>query len=868
MKRFDTQAVADRLRQRLRVKEEWANVLREGTVGNLIDTLADGEAEIVRYLEYLFLEKKWKTARNITSLTSMGDLIGRKRNMAVSSVGYVLVSHTDPERNMRLPNYGSSFFNIDQISDWDGLAKDENASFMEKASFTPWMTPINYVIPKGTVFKTGNGIQFISLESVESRQLIEPYKSIRADRKKYLNFIEAGGWNGIKYLKVPVIQGILTKMTLGIATGVRFEGFVIDSSSVEAGTNAISRHYFNVFVTPPNDIGRLQEKWEQVENIRLAGPYDKVYEVKYLSGTDRVLVKFGDGITGWRLPPGSIVSCDYLDTLGEGGNVMQRFQVTTMILPDGVAQVDPRTNKQEQFLACTNIVPIMGGRSIESEDTFKSDAPSSYLLSHTTSAVRTYIEQIRKRAPVSILQLKVFLSRVVEANSYGSNSKEYISNESSGVLQEITKTKNALIVCAVRSNGTKFDDPEVELIRPITTALAEKKSPADTFQYLEPNFIKIRANITVGTKETLPEPEIRDQIRSAILGKYSIFNVDFDRTYHKSVIDEAASGFSYVSYINSFMEIKGNVDQRPMIITREMFPRDALVSDLTLLAFKFGFDKSISKNMDNAGLRNFKQSSPYLVRCDIRFKNVPSKDKSFFLFDNRADTANVKELMDAEGEPIKKGTRVPVYISRMYPGFGDYIMWDEYDDAFINRQVRTAQYPFINKITSDEYCLRMKLFDQEPFEQRPLFIDNLGFKKQFNVNMVDPEERVPLSLEEDSEITGNYCYRRNNNYFPRSKIIFTENYGDIRDPQYASGYLVIPIDRVISPKDLKDLSIQLANSDSFEEMSDAVHSQLREVVRVDAWARPNVIDFGPLYGNDLIFSDPDDILVEKKFIVQ
>jgi hypothetical protein len=868
VKRFDTTAIGDRTRQRLRVKEEWANILKEGTIGNLIDTLSDGEAEIVRYLEYLFLEKKWKTARNITSLTSMGDLIGRKRNMAVSAVGFILVSHTDPERIVRLPNYGSSFFNIDQLSDWDDLAKNENASYMEKAAFTPWITPINYNIPKGTVFRTGNGIQFISLENVESRQLIEPYRAIKADPEKYHDFIRAGGWNGIKYLKVPVIQGIQTSVTLGVAVGGRFEGFVIDSTTVEAGTNAISRRYFNVFVTPPNDFGGLKEKWEQVDNIRLAGPYDKVYEIKYLSNSDRVLVKFGDGITGWRLPKGSVVSCDYLDTMGEEGNVAQRFQVTSMTLPNGLNQVDPRTSKQEQFLTCTNITPIMGGRSIESEDTFKSDAPSSYLQSYTTSTIDTYIEQIRKRAPVNILQLRVFLSKVIEANSYGASAGEYQSNIASGVLQEITKKKNSLVVCAVRSNGTKFDDPDTELIIPITTSLSEKKSPADTFSYLEPNFVKLRANVTVSTKETLPESEIRDQVRSAILGRYGVFNVDFGTTYNKSVVDDISSGFEYVSHVNSFIEVKGNVNQKAMILTREMDPIQALKSPETLVAYKFQFDKSISKNKDCSGLQNFKQSSPYLVRCDIRYKEAPEQDKSFFLYDSRTDSSNVVTLMDAEGLSIKAG-RVPVYTSLLYPGFGDYITWDEYDDTFVNRQVRTAQYPFINRITSDDYCLRMKLFNQDPFEQRPLFIDNLGIKKQFKVELVsNPTERVALSLE-GGEVTGNYCYRRNVNYFENSKIIFFENYDDYNDPQYATGFLVVPLNRVVSEGDINELTTQMSTLGStISDMADIIASQMSERVRVDAWARPNIVDFEALYDNDLIFSDEEDVMIEKKFIVK
>jgi hypothetical protein len=37
------------------------------------------------------------------------------------------------------------------------------------------------------------------------------------------DFIAAGGWNGIKYVKVPIIQGELKTIEFGYATGARFE---------------------------------------------------------------------------------------------------------------------------------------------------------------------------------------------------------------------------------------------------------------------------------------------------------------------------------------------------------------------------------------------------------------------------------------------------------------------------------------------------------------------------------------------------------------------------------------------------------------------------------------------------------------------
>ena len=53
MKRFDQEAIKKRLIDRLRVKEEWAMLVEDGTIYNIIDVVSEGLAENARYLEYL-----------------------------------------------------------------------------------------------------------------------------------------------------------------------------------------------------------------------------------------------------------------------------------------------------------------------------------------------------------------------------------------------------------------------------------------------------------------------------------------------------------------------------------------------------------------------------------------------------------------------------------------------------------------------------------------------------------------------------------------------------------------------------------------------------------------------------------------------
>jgi hypothetical protein len=54
---------------------EWAQIAPDGTIDNVIRTWAETENEITRYLEYLYQEKKYNNARNLSSITHMTDLV-------------------------------------------------------------------------------------------------------------------------------------------------------------------------------------------------------------------------------------------------------------------------------------------------------------------------------------------------------------------------------------------------------------------------------------------------------------------------------------------------------------------------------------------------------------------------------------------------------------------------------------------------------------------------------------------------------------------------------------------------------------------------------------------------------------------------
>ena len=205
MKRFDFDASKARMMQRARIHLDWAKLMENGTFSCILDGQAESISELSRYLEYCTLEKKWDTAQNTSSRLHMTDMLGYKPNRPVSSTGYIVVSHTDAEGNNRLKNLGSRFFDIDELSNYDDITKATSYTSTENASLVPWTDSKIYSVPKGTRFISADGIEFLATETVSTRFLTEKYSNILADENLKADFLKAGGWNGLKYLKIPVI---------------------------------------------------------------------------------------------------------------------------------------------------------------------------------------------------------------------------------------------------------------------------------------------------------------------------------------------------------------------------------------------------------------------------------------------------------------------------------------------------------------------------------------------------------------------------------------------------------------------------------------------------------------------------------------
>lgn len=867
MKRFTPDAIKARMIERLRVSEDWAPILQEGTVGNLIDTIAEGNAELARYEEYLLGEKKWKTAMNFSSLQSQSDLIGYKRRLPQSSIGYIVVSHTDDNGKNRLANYGTYFFDIDAESDFDDLTQKPTNSLEKTKALVPWTNSTPYIIPEGTRFISNKGIEFISTKTIISRVLTKPWSNIKNSNEELNIFKELGGWNGIKYQKVPVIQGIKRSATIGRTSGKRFEAYTYKRADIEAASNNISSKFFKIRLTNKDH----EEVWTEIDNIYRASPYDKVFEKKILQDGSGILIKFGDGISGRLPPPGFTVHIDYLETLGKAGNIDAKYQISDIIFPDGSSEVDPRTNTNSKFLNCTNICAIKGGKDIESQEEFKINAPASYLKSYTIGTADLYLDQIMKRSPLSLLHCKVYTDKTI-------TTKDIKGNTPDTVYDFFNIISSNLQVTAVLSNGDILEEDEADeaFIKPLLLSLNGQISPNDTFTYVKPNLIEFAPSLKIRTRSlSLNDDDMRGLISTSLANEYDIFNQEFDEPLYTSKIVELASVFSWVDSVEVINEACAKVsyestDIKIISAGASNLTQSVESLDDLLVAIPFEFDKIFSKNKYKAGFNNYTVNSDYLLKINVNFKNGSNtiKDRTFFLFDNRVEDTETDEdtarwIEDAKTLYIDSPNEVKVAWSTDIGDFKNVNFINENENlastAYEKRQARVAQFEYIGSVTDNKTMALAKTKGVAPFEIRPVIQDKNGSKLFTGIDT--PEElRQEIIAGAGVDSNGKY-YKKDTRFINNINICFRENYYDIDSKNSGNGYFIAPLS--FFGFDPQALDIKENQTENFKKI---VEILLKEYVDIHVMAQPKSEVFEPDQPNDICFIDKKNIKVDKEII--
>lgn len=824
----------------LRMNSDWALILGNGTVGNLIDTIAESEAELARYSEYELMEKKWKTAMNMSSLQANADLISYKRQLPKSAIGYVVVSHTDEEGNDRLQYYGNYFFDLDATSDYDDIDKDTDADTEAKHSLVPWTCDTSYTIPKGTRFIAANGNEYFSTEVVSSKTLKKGISSMSSAELE--SFYSRGGWKGIKYLKIPVMQGIQKTVSIGQTnSATRFQSFVLPTLDVDAATNEISCNYFSVYVKPTS--GGENVYFTEVDRLSMATSIDNVFEKSILKDESGIKIKFGDGISG-AIPPEGTLYVNYVETLGADGNLDAKYQINTMVLPTGYTLKDPRSGTYSTFLSCTNTTAIQGGKDIEDISDFRDNAPTSYLKSYTIATNKAYLNAIEKYSPLNLLHCKIFPDSGITSEqldvTVGEDTTEEVANE----LYTISDNIN---ITALLANGQLIDDDEVddEFLNPLQTSIYDMKGPSDNIKFVQPNLIEIVPSFKITSSSyDFTEDEISDYVKEIIAEEYDIFNQDFNEPLYNSKLIALAKSFKFSDSVNIITEAVAAVDYDNISTFSYEDSTDSSLSDQYIVKIPFSFDNIYMTDELNKGFKDCTVDADYLLKINLEFINDASKttkNRTFFLYDNRVDESGATSINDGKILLLDSEDNDTNYYESAAQTYKYYVFQKD-DSLYKSSQVRVAQFDYIENITDAAYMKQLKDFTKSPSENRAYETDSTGsFVKYQNLESTTGYTAVSTGSSE--------YYKNNSKYVYGVDIDFEMD----EDNSTLTGYFYIPISY-----------FEFTSVDGYTSPdTDKLISLLKQYVSLRVYAQPKMTDFTPQNVNDIIYVDKDYIKVEK-----
>jgi hypothetical protein len=385
------------------------------------------------------------------------------------------------------------------------------------------------------------------------------------------------------------------------------------------------------------------------------------------------------------------------------------------------------------------------------------------------------------------------------------------------------------------------------------------KGPNDTLAYKEPNFIKfdVGARITTSSLE-YSDSEITEYVKAAILNKYSILNTDFKNSFYSSAVTAAAKNFPFSDTASIELECLANIDYDGTSLIEVDDTAGTEISNL-LIAIPFKFDKIFANNAYLRGFKNYTVNSGFVIKANVNFimSSSATKDRTFFLYDDRLDSVEMPTLEDAKNLVVDSSIPLPPLTNTLTTSLGyDIKVYDETNEHYRNRQTRVAQFAYIDSITDDTFMIKAKDFAQFPYENRPYVVDSTGANAMFSSDQVDSSVRAAISDSSSSTL----CYKINTDYIDNVNIIFSENYDSPDSSDYAKGYLILPVSYFNITANMVDLS------QGFNELARDITSLIRDQASIKIYARPKMVDFVPENEHDLIFVDDEDITVETVHI--
>lgn len=524
MKRFDPAAIKERGLKNLQTYDKWKNLQKDGAAEQFYEALSEPLAENARYGEYLLGELKWDTCRNYSSAKQMAKLVGKKLNRKHSAIGTIIVSHSDPEGNKRYANLGSENYDIDRESDYDSGKLDTSLTEeFYKKSLVPYIASKTYSVPIGATFNTSKGIPFTAAEEKSIQPWSQDWNEIESSATKRDSFISKGGWSNFKYILVPVVQGEVAEVVLGVSDGTAGQTFTVATLDIEAADSYYTKQF--CYLVEQKEDGS-EEIWEEMYHLGNARCTDHYFEINILDDLSGTIIKFGDGINGAIPSENSVLTLHFLKTLGANGNVYDSFsfqnEINGVDLPTDIPFTD-------FSIGCQNPWPILGGSDFETFKEFKKNSETAY--ENNYEVLHTYPEledKINCISPIPLIKIKT-------SEFY----KEFYVNSTKII-------KPCIGISGLSTSMEPLSTIESSIFENvINTQLNNKILSNKNIEYKKPNIVKIQSAISLELKTSVTSKEdFSNNMQTNLLAQLGKSNTNTIDQYMQSEIIKRSLDYS------------------------------------------------------------------------------------------------------------------------------------------------------------------------------------------------------------------------------------------------------------------------------------------------------------------------------------
>ena len=575
MKQFDSVSINSRMLEILSQNPDWKAIVNDSVVASVLKTVAESNAELARYMEYLFKESKWDTAQNLSSVTAAAGQLGYRAARKKSAFGDIYIS-ADPRIHLVGRTISKDDFLENRIS-WGALTS--------LVSFNSDVTIVD---------SQANSYIMTSRNELEANSAYVSNSIIQGTKK-------------VISIPVGVARVVSTRSKLDPYLFIP----VLIPNCENAGT-ASTQGFFRVFVTS----GSSTEEYRVVDTHHLSSSEDRDVEVYAdLYNSSLLYLKFNTSLVRGKalsLSEGSgVTSIDihYIETAGAAGNLDRAFETFTISNLPGKANLN---------LYGINLEPITGGADEETAYDVKKNAPTYYMSTYTAATKDAYENLISK---IDFGNGR-YASKVRVFPGLFEDTKNKIARN----VTYVTLLLEGLEDLASSSASTPYEGIE----KTINFYLSKLKAPTDTLKFSPPDYVGIGIGIscTADREQVENLSDLRLGIQNLLDNTYGARSTELD--FGRAVF-EADIVKSIKTYDASVLSVKTEIEAVTKLnwsTAVRMLP--VAGSPLYTTRLNFSFSPLFLGSNYVKGFKDYRTGAAYVLRFDIMYKQALTSTMSAY----------------------------------------------------------------------------------------------------------------------------------------------------------------------------------------------------------------------------------------------